>query len=313
LPANVRSRLWTVDCLGPCERSNVVVVRTGDTRRWFGEVLDTGLTDALAGWIRAGGTRPLPALLAGAEFSPGLGAVVVARPMPIGGEDLARLVHATLAEEAGAWSIGVEGAVAEYAASHPARQIVRVGRSITAIDDDGGLRLTITDDVAAFVISGDDARPVLAVVLGVPHRNLEMPRRGVSLRSDDEPLRAHDYGATLADLGFGRRAVAFCVRSTDADIVRALQAVEGRDWPAALEEVGELLVARSPHRVVTSRAGRVEVFVPIPPADGVAPEGTHTHLSPGALELDQDLPSMFALPSGFAPVATFHPAPGWTY
>ena len=64
------TRLFEVDCLGPCARSNVVVVRRDDVRRWFGEVLDDEVTEALAGWIQQGAPELLPALLARHEFVP---------------------------------------------------------------------------------------------------------------------------------------------------------------------------------------------------------------------------------------------------
>ncbi|HWJ96794.1 MAG TPA: hypothetical protein VNQ33_01475 [Acidimicrobiales bacterium] len=69
LPAS--GRLWTVDCLGPCERSNVVVVRTRAAgRRWFGGVLATAATGALADWIRDGAVGAPPPLLAPLALSP---------------------------------------------------------------------------------------------------------------------------------------------------------------------------------------------------------------------------------------------------
>ena len=65
---------WTrvSGCLGPCERSNVVVVLPGRQARrsgaqpvWLGWILDDGATDAIAAWARAGGPgrAALPALL----------------------------------------------------------------------------------------------------------------------------------------------------------------------------------------------------------------------------------------------------------
>jgi hypothetical protein len=59
-----------VDCLGPCERANIVVVRHEDQRFWFGGVLSVELSDALAGWISAGATDPLPSLLDACVFTP---------------------------------------------------------------------------------------------------------------------------------------------------------------------------------------------------------------------------------------------------
>ena len=160
-----------------------------------------------------------------------------------------------------------------------------------SLDDEAGLQLTIPDEMVAFALTAGEARSVLALFLGVPHRALRPPSRGVRLASDHAALRPGDDGATIADLGLGRRASSFAVRTRDPEIVAALRAVEGMGWPAALDEVGELLKARSPERVVSSPAGRIEVYTPIPPPDGASPEGSHTHLQPGTIELGRDLPS----------------------
>ena len=72
LPAGLPSRLWQVDCPGPCSSSNVVVVRSGRSRRWFGEMLDTEDIDDLADWIRSGARGHPTARVAGREFVPEL-------------------------------------------------------------------------------------------------------------------------------------------------------------------------------------------------------------------------------------------------
>ncbi|QES47359.1 hypothetical protein DEJ50_05490 [Streptomyces venezuelae] len=67
-----RLAVRTVDCLGPCEQANIIVVQpTTEARRrgaraaWFGWVLDGTATDDIAEWALAGGpgTVPLPPAL----------------------------------------------------------------------------------------------------------------------------------------------------------------------------------------------------------------------------------------------------------
>lgn len=70
LPSDIRSRLFESDCLGPCERSNVIVVSRNGRRRWFGRVLAAEQTHALADWIGTGANGPLPAEVAALEFAP---------------------------------------------------------------------------------------------------------------------------------------------------------------------------------------------------------------------------------------------------
>lgn len=74
------ARLRITDCLGPCAQSNVIAVRHRDTATpgvrvgttWFGDLLETADTDALATWV-ASGANPnmLPARLIARRFEPG--------------------------------------------------------------------------------------------------------------------------------------------------------------------------------------------------------------------------------------------------
>jgi len=70
LPKEIPSALWEVDCLGACSSSNVIVVRRGQNRRWFGEMLDRERTEMLAEWIQGGANDALKEKLAAQEFSP---------------------------------------------------------------------------------------------------------------------------------------------------------------------------------------------------------------------------------------------------
>lgn len=72
--------LRTSDCLGPCERSNVVVVspsrrghRAGGRPMWLGRVLDEHAETVISEWLRDGGpglAQP-PEALAMYRFRPG--------------------------------------------------------------------------------------------------------------------------------------------------------------------------------------------------------------------------------------------------
>ena len=65
--------LRVVDCLDECDRGNVAVLRRPGTPpaerdTWLGGLLTTRATDALAAWVREGGTGELPSVLAGLRF-----------------------------------------------------------------------------------------------------------------------------------------------------------------------------------------------------------------------------------------------------
>ena len=68
--AHTETRLRVTDCLGPCERSNVVVVRRGGDRFWFGNLLGNAVTDSLAEWAADGAPGDVPPELEVFRFTP---------------------------------------------------------------------------------------------------------------------------------------------------------------------------------------------------------------------------------------------------
>jgi hypothetical protein len=309
--AQERARLWEVDCLGPCSSSNVVVVRSGTARRWFGQMLDPDDTQLLAAWIEAGAHTSPPPRLAARQFDPDptIGAIV--EPVPLSPGDLSDLILDTLTTRSGSWSIGVHGAIAEFAPDADMR-VARTGSTIEAVGAGGAIRLTIDDGIRVFS-TGYTGQPatVLSVILAVPRSqpNDSMSRRP-QLAVDPEPIRVADANSVCFDLRLGHEAATFAVRTSDPQLIATLQACIGLPWMDIVERRGPAIIARSPHRVVSSPVGRIEIYAPIPPPGGRSPEGCHTHLLPAELELGRELPLGVALPPGLTPAATFHPQPG---
>ena len=242
-------------------------------------------------------------------------------------DGIAELVHALLTQAVGGWSMGVQGALAEFAVVDGDPEAVTVRRpaqrTVEALTAGGGLRLTITDETQAFTAGRGFRRPVTedekqefiageTVYLAVPRRTLPRPAAGVMITvADPGALRPDDRHDLVADLAVGHTAAAFCVRTGDTELGKRLKAIEGAAWPDALAALGPDLVATSPHRIVTTPLGRIEVYAPIPTDAGASPEGPHTHLLPPLLRTARELPPGLALAPGLAPAAAFHPPPGW--
>lgn len=224
-------------------------------------------------------------------------------------DGIAELVHAVLTGAVGGWSMGVQGALAEFAvvAGDPEAVTVRrpARRTVEAVTAGGGLRLVITDETQAFS-AGE------TVYLAVPRPPLPPPAAGLTITATDPgALRPGDRHDLVADLAVGHAAAAFCVRTGDAELGKRLRAIEGAAWPDALAALGPDLVATSPHRIVTTPLGRIEVYAPIPRDAGASPEGPHTHLLPALLRTGRELPPGLALAPDLAPAAAFHRSSGW--
>jgi hypothetical protein len=98
------------------------------------------------------------------------------------------------------------------------------------------------------------------------------------------------------------------VRTRDPQTIARLRAASGTALFDPVTGVAAALASLHPHRVFTSRAGRVEVFTPIPPPDGTSPEGPHTHLLPALLASGRSYPHTDPIPPGWLPAAYVVPA-----
>jgi hypothetical protein len=218
------------------------------------------------------------------------------RSLDLDPDGIADLVERSLLEGVGGWSMGVQGALAEFVVVAGERvDIRRRGRTVEARTAGGGIRVTISDQTLAY---GNGSG---TVTLAVPRATLPAPSLRVTVApADPGALRPEDVRAVLVDLAVGHSAATFCVRTPDPALVARLRAVEGLTWQDALDEVGHLVVATSPHRVVTAALGRIEVYNPIPAQWDTSPEGCHTHLLPALLGTGREVPEGEELPPQLA-------------
>jgi predicted metal-binding protein len=305
MPAGTTDKLWTVDCLGQCDRSNVVVVRVGvSRRRWFGRMLADDDVAALAEWVASGASAELPSALASHEFAPDQPVLATLPMLQADHHALADAAEAMLRAGAATWTMGVHGAVAEFGPRIIDRaRVQRTGDTIQAIAHDAAMRLRFSPDVHAFALGPR------AMVLGVVAPAGQVTRSVVShLGPDAEAMLPDGHGLPLIDLGPVQPAAAFCIR-TDPATELVIQPELGSEWRTMLARVGTRLVDLSPQRVVTSLIGRIEIGTRIPRPDEPSPTGSHTHLLAGELELGLALPPGVALPLGFVPAAIVHPSP----
>ena len=150
-----------------------------------------------------------------------------------------------------------------------------------------------------------------SVALCLPEAASATGRRAVitELGPDAEAVRARDRDALLFDLGLGAPHIDACVRTRDPEAIAFPRAVAGSALLDPATGAATALASLRPHRVFASRAGRVEVFTPIPPPDGTSSKGPRTHLLPALLASGRaQPPPTDPIPSGGLPAACAVPA-----
>lgn len=147
----------------------------------------------------------------------------------------------------------------------------------------------------------------VGIALTVSRRRHGGPGRRVltELGADDEALADGARAARLFDLGVGAPNVEYCVRSTDPTLLEHLRRHVGERVCVAGHPLLDILVAASPHRVVRSAAGRIEIYQAIDRHR--TPDGPHTHLLPDLLVSGRTHAANLPLPRGTMPVLTLHP------
>ncbi len=206
--------------------------------------------------------------------------------------DLRDLLLEHLHDPAASWSCGRFGAVAEFHrdAGEPAA-LDAAALSISTAR--GALRIDLAAATRAVAWEAPASAPdgwTHGIALCLPRAAARMGGRTTiaELGPDGDAVRAADRDGILFDLGIGGEAFEICVRSADPETLAALRAARGKAFLSHDHDLFRLMPRLGPHRVFRSRLGRVEVFQPIPPPDGVSPEGPHTHVLPGLLAHDRD-------------------------
>ena len=336
-----RGRVTLTKCLGPCSARDIVAVRHRDTDRpgtplgttWLRRV-DDAAVESLRCWIVGGATGDVPRALAGHVFDPDDNDVTpddritvsdrvntpvrrIRRIRPQRGRALADSIAATIGT-GGTWTLGAHGAVAEFDTSQHPVTVNVVGEDDVAVvlarTEGGAMRIPVDQATRAFTYTEtDDPAGVRDLTLLV---RTEVARGrfddgGIRvLGPDDAALVPTESGATLVDLGLGRRDMRLAVRTSDAALLRLVARHEGTPLAEIATEVFDALVSASPTRVLDAALGRIEVSAPIPPPDGQSPLGCHTHVRPDDIGQGPDRPAGLEVPIGWPTGPLHRPAPG---
>lgn len=226
------------------------------------------------------------------------------------------LLQEALADPKNVWSIGTFGAIGEFmqapgdeshtAIRHDVAEIVTAG---------GGIRVRLQDDVRVLayeMLSGDGETWSNAIAFCLPKPMQTNERTVRRLGDDHEALRLEDRSAILFDLGVTVGFVSMCVRAGNLELIAALEELEGKNL---LSHDGfaaaNLILKLSPHRVMLSPLARIEIFSPIPAADGKSPAGPHTHLLPKLIASGRTHGANTPIPKGMQSALMLHPPSPW--
>ncbi|MDR3422405.1 MAG: hypothetical protein P4L80_14385 [Xanthobacteraceae bacterium] len=188
------------------------------------------------------------------------------------------LLAQQLADAETGWSLGTFGAIAEFTRDADERAtLARTDGMISVVTARGGLR--IEAHPALRLIASESLTSESwshRVALCLPQEACAMSGRSAltEVGPDRNALLTEDRAAVLFDLGLGALQVDVCVRSSDPAIIAALRGCAGKSLFAPDNGAMRVILASNPHRVFASRIGRIEVFQPIPPADGKSSERT---------------------------------------
>lgn len=210
------------------------------------------------------------------------------------------------------WSLGTFGGIAEFSRDRdePAT-LTTSDSSVSAVTARGGVAITIRDGLRPFASESITRKDWShRVALCLPQDTCVMNRRTVltELNRDSDALREEDRDGVLFDLGLNALQADLCVRIRDDDVIARLRPCLNRPVFDPDNPAMSIILATNPHRVFISRAGRVEVYQPIPPPTGKSPEGPHTHVLPKLLRSHRTHPATEPIPDGWIPCAHLYPA-----
>lgn len=217
-----------------------------------------------------------------------------------------------LADHDTTWSLGTFGAIAEFTRDPDEPVALRRGDAVlAAVTARGAIRIEAGAAVRLFASESTTRESWnQRVAVCLPEGRCAMNRRTVliPLGPDLDALRQQDRDSPLFDLGLGALQVDLCVRVGDSSVAAQLMSYAGRPLFDAGNPAMSMILDANPHRVFVSRVGRIEVFQPIPPADGKSPDGPHTHVLPKLLHHRRTHPATEPVPDGFIPCAHLYPA-----
>ena len=226
-----------------------------------------------------------------------------------------KVIEQHLKRTSSGWSIGVFGAIAEFVYdADEATEFHSVGGRSGIVTKRGGIAIgnvSQTELVAFETLATCTHDWSQSVAFCLSQEAANMPARKVltELGPDKNALRKGADTHLLFDMGMDSPYLQFCVRTGEEQLIERLRAAEGRSIFDPPNPIMANIVEYSPNRIAVSCLGRVEVYQPIPAADGTGqtPLGPHTHVLPQLLKSKRTHAATSPIPEGLVPCLMLYP------
>ena len=214
--------------------------------------------------------------------------------------------------------MGSYGAVAEF--FQDAGESIATGNSnkLTRSTPRGGIRIEPRENIGICAYdkigSHGDTSQHIALCLPEELSSMSANKSLTELGPDNAAIDDDDRDAILFDLGVsslgsGCFQLDFCIRTGDSNLIDFLREHCGASIFEHGSPVFPRLLESQPHRVVTTRLGRIEVYQAIggEHTDDKTPDGPHTHLLPELLSLNVTHSADAPIKDGWVPCAFLYP------
>lgn len=230
--------------------------------------------------------------------------------------ELETILSKALADAEASWSMGSFGAIAEFHQDEGEPLLVDKPEELIRATARGAIRidrsaLDWVEPIAYEALSAKPHRWSHALAFCLPDAKSVRAGRKVltPLGADQDSIRNEDRSALLFDMGLGLKQCDFCIRTSDEQLIAALDAHAGRSLFDPDNPVMSFILSAHPHRIALINIGRVEVYQKIggPDTDGVSPAGPHTHVLPRLMRSGQTHSANVPIPDGLVPCGYLHP------
>jgi len=186
-----------------------------------------------------------------------------------------------LSDNVCAWSVGAYGALGEFSREKSEEAKIEKGDDGATIETErGALKIDLFRPFKPLALLSKAGKPVALALSAFKTKYDRMAPLGLCETGiDRSAIREQDRELPLFNLALGHPHTDFQIRTSQTDLLASLRDSLGTSFFDNRQLV-DTVKKVSPHRIVSSPLGRIEVYQPIPRKNGKTPSGPHTHLDP---------------------------------